>query len=348
MAREKNTPKPSKRASARGKPLPVSPGSRKGSSSPAGRVEACLINDNWRATGEAVIYVLGSLTPGHSAMAGFTIDLWCAGLREAWGRVRLTARDFLGAIDISAAESGLTFVACDPQLAGDLIAGGVRFAHQNGFRLPPHHERWAALLGGLGDWESADLAPFGVHGKLRWIGPLPDLRERLIGGTVEEFLDRDDVEVIMDSERYGEHEPDEPVEAEEAVGQAAEIIHQQLLSAMRCWCFANGEAPHPRLADAVTTCLQSQLSLPETRAAALLGEAAPETGLFDGLGAEGSARYAADLAPAIDQLKRFARSFPTEEAFEEALGLDQAFADLFDDGEPSGNLFEDDVDDELD
>jgi hypothetical protein len=82
--------------------------------------------------------------------------------------------------------------------AAAIVAGGIRFAVQNGFRLPAHYQRWTTFLGGKLDWQHADLSAFGVEGgaKLRWVAPMEDLRARLIGSTVEQFLARPDVEFI--------------------------------------------------------------------------------------------------------------------------------------------------------
>ena len=78
-----------------------------------------------------------------------------------------------------------------------LVAGGVRFARQNGFKLPPHYERWTAIFGDLGDLAAVDLTDFGVEGGLRYVGTKAFLQRRLAACTVDEFLNRPDVQWVL-------------------------------------------------------------------------------------------------------------------------------------------------------
>src|SRR5687767_4262155 len=50
----------------------------------AGELVACYMNDDWRERGQAVAFVLRRGPGGVLAMASFMIDLWCAGLKDAW------------------------------------------------------------------------------------------------------------------------------------------------------------------------------------------------------------------------------------------------------------------------
>src|SRR5437016_12107394 len=60
----------------------------------AGEVDACYINPDWRERGQAVAYVLTRLPGGTCAMATFMVDLWCAGLKDAWGVTDITRTEF--------------------------------------------------------------------------------------------------------------------------------------------------------------------------------------------------------------------------------------------------------------
>ncbi|MGB2824643.1 MAG: hypothetical protein WBF17_26950 [Phycisphaerae bacterium] len=286
----------------------------------AGSVEACLINDDWRQSGLAVIYVLCRAPGRPPAMGNFLIDLWCAGLKDAWGRLDFTHEDFRELVDNASWKTGLEFVDCGLDLARKLLAGSVRFAHDNGFRLPPRYESWLAVLGGVGDWSTADLGDFGVDGKLRWVGPMADLRRRLAGCSVEEFLARDDVDFIAGL--------DEPIPYDESADELdadLQLLHGNILDAIRRWCFANGEAPHPRLPEAVDTMLESILQSgdagpgepEETEILAVRGN------LYRMLAME-PPEEGQQICDALDQVQRFTCSFESGEEMHRAIGLDDS------------------------
>jgi hypothetical protein len=286
----------------------------------AGSVEACLINDNWRQSGQAVIHVLARAPGRPPATAGFFVDLWCAGLKDAWGRLNVTYADFRKVVDEMSDGAGLDFVSCELNLARSLIAGSIRFAHDNGFRLPARYERWVALLGGVGDWSTADLSNFGLDGKLRWVGPMADLRRRLVGTRAEDFLAREDVEYIV-----GAEEGDVPDELAEAIDAHMQSLYEDMLNAVRRWCFANGEAPHPRLPEAVGITLEAILQVEDVGVDEADKEeqvAAAMENLGDMLAME-APQDARQLGEALGQVQRFTSSFERYEDMLQAIGLDE-------------------------
>src|SRR5947207_2226968 len=64
-----------------------------------GRLVACMMNADWRERGQAVPFVLREGPGGRYVMATFMIDLWCAGLKDAWGRVDVLRNEFDEAVD---------------------------------------------------------------------------------------------------------------------------------------------------------------------------------------------------------------------------------------------------------
>lgn len=254
----------------------------------AGHVVECWINSDWRERGQATPFVLVRQPGGAVAMATFMVDLWCAGLKDAWGKLDITRDEFDRIIEAMSDRMDRTLVKVDVAEVRQVVAGALRFAKQNGFRLPPHYDRWVGFCGDLGDWlHTADLSHFGINGnprKLRWVGPMSDLRKRLIGSTGEEFLAQPNVEVITDmgeedfydDDDYGyDHDDDEDEEdldddedgtafdggdeeALAAAGQTALAIAQsvdrvagRVEHAVRRWCFAEGIAPNGQLKEAV-------------------------------------------------------------------------------------------------
>jgi len=286
----------------------------------AGSVEACVINENWRESGQAAIHVLARAPGCPPTTASFLVDLWCAGLKDAWGDLNATYADFRKMVDEMSDGTGLDFVHCELDLARSLIAGSIRFAHDNGFRLPARYERWLSVLGGVGDWSTADLSDFGLDGKLRWVGPMADLRRRLVGTRAEDFLAREDVEYIV-----GAEEGDVPRELPEAIEAEAQSIYLDMLNGVRRWCFANGEAPHPLLPQAVGIILESILQVEDVGADEAHGEeqvAAAMENLADMLAME-APQDARQLREALGQVQRFASSFDCYEDMLQAIGLDE-------------------------
>lgn len=339
--KEKQRLKRKQKQQARRRALAISPYQRIATT---GEVELCLLGDDWKERGQAIVFVLHSTPGGGHAMATFLVDLWCAGLKDAWGHVHVSRDEFDDVVDQMSDD--LTFSETDLQTARRLVAGGLRFAFQNGFRLPAHYERWTAMLGDLGDWKSADISDFGWEGgKLYWCAPLSDLRKRLVGSTVQEFLARPDVEYTaeieaepedLDAEMDEDDEEDDelPIELEELAG-AVDDLQRNAADAVRRWCFATGRQPHARLGDgldvlfaamAETAAASDPLGPDEdTQAAAhenvqkLLSLSPPED--------------AAEIAAAIDQLSEYMKQFANPQDALEAMGL----GGLPDDDEPEDN-----------
>jgi hypothetical protein len=215
-----------------------------------GRVVACVVNGDWRTRGQAVPFVARQGPGGTLVMASFMIDLWCAGLKDVWGAAGVTLGEVEDNVDTMDERLDGTYRAATVEEVGGIVAGAVRFARQNGFKLPKVWDKWSALLGDL-DVEGADLSAFGVDGKLVWAAPLTDLRRRLIGSTVEQFLARPDVEVVTDDEwdagdvpfvGEGEAGDDGDVSDEELMA-GAEPVGLVLANVVADWCKREGREP---------------------------------------------------------------------------------------------------------
>lgn len=260
----------------------------------SGGILECYVNADWRESGMASLQVLGQAADGRCAHAAFLIDVWCVGLKDAFGSRTALRTEFNELLDRMG--EMLDVVPIPPAEARRLVAGGVRFSRRNGFHLPPHVDRWTAIFGGLGDTAFADLDGFGVDGDagaLRYIGTREFLRRRLAACTPDEFLARADVEWVMgdgtprsladeddfayedDHDHEAEAGPaadagDDDPDAFDSEGDArllAELAKtiggaaDQTEDAVRKWCFQTGRAPHPRLREAVNTLLVSTLPM---------------------------------------------------------------------------------------
>ncbi len=233
-----------------------------------GTTQACFINGNWRDEGLATMHVVKRGPDGRSVVASFLVDIWCMGLKDAWGVVGMSEREFLERLE-SNPYCDLEIQRVDIDLVKRLVAGGIRFANRNGFRLPHRYQRWTAILGDMGNSAEAGLTDFGLDGRLLFTGPLDDLKKRLIGCKVEEFLSRDDVDADLVDDVESALLPDERAEFDAGIAQ----MTANLVNAVKEWCFSQEIAPHPRLGDAVDILIESQFAI---RADPADAEASPD------------------------------------------------------------------------
>ena len=222
----------------------------------AGKLEACYISAGWQESGIATIHLVRENPEGGFALGCFLIDVWCAGLKDAWGNLNLLHDDIDRHMDH--AKERVDLIRIEPEAARSLVAGAIRFGRQNGFRLPPRYERWLHLLGEIPDPASADLQPFGKDGGLLWIGSLEELEKRLIGCSLDDFLDRPDVDFISPEEDFSESEWDDEFEEDdalEAMDQTVEAICQQLTR----FCADQGEQIPSLMREAVQLIIAARL-----------------------------------------------------------------------------------------
>ncbi|MEE9294500.1 MAG: hypothetical protein V3W34_06015 [Phycisphaerae bacterium] len=285
----------------------------------AGKAEACYINRDWREDGKAAIYCLRAVPGGGHALAAFLVDLWCIGLKDAWGRLDITADEFKH--QVSRMRENMEIIRIEPELAKRIVAGGVRFAKENGFRLPRRYERWVALLGGVGAVNSADLTDFGKDGKLFYVGTTEDLSQRLIQGSVDQFLAREDVHFIV--EAHGFESAGLLDEDDEEIGEVFDSMKEKGLDAVRQWCFANGNEAHPRLPEAWDVTLEAICQVesfddddePSDQGCSDAGDNIERLMGFE----SPQAQY--ELKEALHQLHGFTNQFDSPEAMLESLGL---------------------------
>jgi hypothetical protein len=308
----------------------------------AGEIEACYINEDWEEEGIASILVLRALPGGGHALGAFLVDFLCIGLKDCWGRIDVSRAEFRESLD--RARSNMT-MRISPEEAWELVAGGVRWSLQNGFRLPPRYERWISVLGNPADCASADISSFGKQGGgLVYMGSIEDLRKRLIGCTLEQFMAREDVKIIShdldpglldefeddedsdeDSEEEDEDELMELAEAEEAVEELVAVMRSKTLDAVRKFLFSRSIQPHPRLKESVDLLLEAIMQSPGT-----LEEDDEETEQHAEAAGANLDRFLsleppdsrAELQAATDQLSEYMRQFENPADMIKSLGLD--------------------------
>lgn len=213
-------------------------------------VHACVVNRHWQEDGEASILLARRVAPGRVTMAAFLVDIFAMGLKDAWGRTDIGVSEFNESV--SRLGQGLEICPLEVETARHLVFGGIELARRLGFRLPRRYERWTALLGQFPEGESPDMDLFLPGGKIRLICSQRDLEARLIGSTPKAFLARPDVEYMMGDDDFTLVD-DEGDQADEMMEQ----FEETMLEAARRWCFANGQAPHPRLPDVIRASVEA-------------------------------------------------------------------------------------------
>ena len=232
------------------------------------------VNDAWRECGEANVMVLRDAPGGGRVFAAYLVDLWCSGLKDAFGRTGVTRDEFLDQID-AAADQGVHMIPLDPVAARRLVAGAMRLSVENGFRLPHRADRWASVIG-VTSYADADLSDFEKPGgKYRYVGSMPDLRKRLVG-SIDQFLQRADIEFVIGSspldyldEHYDQEVPDDFADDDmndldeshpppEFLQQIDEIRDRAYV-AIHNWLLGAGQIPHPRLQDGIDVALTAAI-----------------------------------------------------------------------------------------
>jgi hypothetical protein len=197
----------------------------------------CWMNLNWEITRQASIFVLRQTRSGRCAMAGFLVDFGVPGLKDAWGRIDISAAEFQENI-LGPMREQFPVGSVDVSEAARLVAGGLRFAHDNGFRLPHRYERWISILGDIGDWHEADVSDFDME----FAGSMDDLRRRLVGQSVEEFLARKDLSFVF-SDDAPSLLTDDVLDFEEAEDK----LREGAMEAVENWLASKQETPSPLL-----------------------------------------------------------------------------------------------------
>jgi hypothetical protein len=197
----------------------------------------CWMNTNWKMTRQASILVLRRTRSGRCAMANFLVDFGVAGLKDAYGRLDFTEAEFVDKV-LGPFEGRFPMASVEPSEAGKYIAGAIRFAHDNGFRLPHRFDRWVAILGDIGDWRNAEVSDF----EMEFAGSLEDLRHRLIGQSVDEFLRRKDVSIVL-SDSAPSLLSDDIIDFEDADDE----LRKRAVACVRQWLTASNRQTSPML-----------------------------------------------------------------------------------------------------
>jgi hypothetical protein len=158
-----------------------------------GTVE-CWASGNFDEMGQINLYVYKQ-GAGLSGVAAFLVDRGVVGLKDAFVRMNVDREQIREMIDEAAARM-MPMHRVGVEEVRRWVAGGIRWAHDNGMRLPKDWHKPASFIGGVGDWPTADVSQFVKE----FAGHPEDLRQRLIGEPMETFLKRSDIRFILSSD----------------------------------------------------------------------------------------------------------------------------------------------------
>ena len=261
---------------------------------------------------------------GVSGVACFLIDQGVVGLKDAWVRISIPRSEFDEMVQKSAGH-GIDMKRVPLETIRAVIAGAVRWTHDNGMRLPNDLAKVTSIIGGIGDWQSADVSNFSKE----FMGHPDDLRRRLISEPFESYIQRKDIEFlfsdaapVMDLETGRYIDPDDSFDfddmdedqiesianelPEEEIAQLEEQITPLaigLAGDTTTWLSARGQAASAKLVNAWQSVI-----IAGTLANIAMPDAAPEEAagytenLLDGLSDRIDEKYLAEYQLAIDQV----------------------------------------------
>jgi hypothetical protein len=257
-----------------------------------GQIE-CWMSDEFASRGQAQMFVY-KRAAGLTGIACFLVDRGVVGLKDAWTRMHVDRMEFDEMIDMCDRRD-LPMKRTTPEEIRRMVAGGVRWTQEHGMRLPKDWVKTASVIGGVGDWASAEVSGFVKE----FAGNPEDLRQRLIGEPFDSFVLRKDVQFIFsdaapyldqvtgdyvnnegsgdfDDEGDEEELSDEEIEAiasdipieemnelSERFTAAAIILAEETTK----WLAARGESPSPQLVQAwqsvIISSLLAKTSMPD-------------------------------------------------------------------------------------
>ena len=139
-------------------------------------IQESKVNENFRDSGLAFVWVNRQRNNGRLVGAAYLIDVWGIGLKDCFRTEDILSHDFYTIRDLDET-FGAPLVDCDEDLARQLVWGGLWRTRAEGFRTPKEFRSCRKLLAKLSE-EEVDRSLFGKDGKTLIIGDLEDLKQR--------------------------------------------------------------------------------------------------------------------------------------------------------------------------
>jgi hypothetical protein len=251
-----------------------------------GDIECWMTKGFFEANGQIQMFVY-KRAGGLTGIACFLVDQGVVGLKDSWARLHMDRMEFDSML-AECTRHGMPMTRASVDDVRRIVAGGIRWAFDNGMRLPKNWENPASLFGGVGEWKSADVSLF----VMEFAGHPEDLRQRLIGAPFDNYIRRTDIQfVFSDSAPYMDQETGEysheavpdpsDLDEDELESIAADLPKEEidalverfspsslgLAQETAAWLAARNESPSPGLSEAwqsmLIAFLLSQTAMPD-------------------------------------------------------------------------------------
>jgi hypothetical protein len=174
-----------------------------------GSIHECLISQSaFDSTGMATVMLARQMSGGRIGVAVFCVDLFCLGVKDAFGRV-CSLQEYREIVDKFGEADVLE--PAPPSHARCLVEAATRYAERLGFAPHPDYRKVAPIWGDI-DANQCDVEfEFGRNGKPCYVcGPRDDLsRQRLIMQQLAAAVGPDNFDVIVRPESAPQFELEE-------------------------------------------------------------------------------------------------------------------------------------------
>lgn len=137
-------------------------------------VYECMIGAGWQESGLAQIFLSRRQPDGKILYGVYLVDLGCLGLKSTFCNAGVSPQDY-GATIADRLVEQWDAVECPPELAYEIIYGGIAYAAQFGFSPDPDFNLSKYILADREDIKIAGEVEFGRNGKPNYVaGPDDD------------------------------------------------------------------------------------------------------------------------------------------------------------------------------
>ncbi len=139
----------------------------------------CWINNNWQELGIATVLVARLQPSGKVIVAGYLVDIYCLGVKDALTRFSMSVDEFREFVFSFCERMGAEAEECTPAFAQNLVYGAVEYAEDLGFKPHKDYDFTRYILDPADEIEYIDIE-FGKNGKPFLVrGPFDDFERNI-------------------------------------------------------------------------------------------------------------------------------------------------------------------------
>ena len=141
--------------------------------------DKCWINENWQRSGIATLLVSRLQPSGKVIVAGYLIDIFCLGVKDALTRFSISNEEFKEFINRFCKRTDTSPQQCSPLFAQNLVYGAVEYAEDLGFQPHKDYNFASYILDPADEIEYMDIE-FGKNGRpFLMRGPFDDFPKNI-------------------------------------------------------------------------------------------------------------------------------------------------------------------------